>query len=219
MVSKVNPYISNYDNITCSEKQITDDLIIETIQNWGQTFHYIPRVSFGNDQIWGEDKDAEFQKATCIEMLLESVDGFEGEGDYLSQWGVEIRDSATVVVSKTRWKEEFPELPDPKEGDLLYYPMTKGLFQINYVSHRDPFFQLGKNFVYKLKIERFEYGWESMDTGITEVDSLNDLFDEDESSINIVPENNNDTKAIKDKAISINYFDINDPFDDNSNCE
>lgn len=215
MTSKINTYISNYDNITNNEKKLNDELVIETIQNWGQTFHYIPRLSLQNDQIWGEDKDAEFQQATSIEMLLESVDGFGGDGDYLSQFGVEIRDTATVVVSKTRWNEEFPEQQFPKEGDLLYYPMNKGLFQINYVAHREPFFQLGQNYVFKLKIERFEYGWENMNTGIAEVDNLNNLFNETEDMINIVPENNTDDKAVEEKALSINYFDVNDPFGEN----
>lgn len=214
MVSKVNPYISNYDNITCCEKNLTDELIMETIQHWGQTFYYIPRVSLEEDKIWGEDKDAEFQRSTSIEMMLESVDGFEGDGDYLSQFGVEIKDSATLVVSKTRWNEEFPEQQFPKEGDLVYYPMTKGLFQINYVSHRDPFFQLGKNYTYKLKVERFEYGWEDMDTGIDEVDSLNDIFDEEDNLINISPLNNSDDEVVREKALSIDYFDINNPFGD-----
>ena len=214
MVSKVNPYISNYDNVTCCEKNLTDELIIETIQHWGQTFYYIPRVSLEEDQIWGEDKDAEFQRSTSIEMLLENVDGFEGDGDYLSQFGVEIKDSATLVVSKTRWNEEFPEQQFPKEGDLIYYPMTKGLFQINYVSHRDPFFQLGKNYTYKLKVERFEYGWEDMDTGIDEVDSLNDIFEEEDNLINITPTNNSDDEVVREKALSIDYFDINNPFGD-----
>lgn len=214
MVSKVNPYISNYDNITCCEKSLTDELVMETIQQWGQTFYYIPRMSLEEDKIWGEDKDAEFQRATSIEMLLENVDGFEGDGDYLSQFGVEIKDSATLVVSKTRWNEEFPEQQFPKEGDLVYYPMTKGLFQINYVSHRDPFFQLGKNYTYKLKVERFEYGWEDMDTGIDEVDSLNDIFEEEDNLINIAPVNNSDDEVVREKAISIDYFDINNPFGD-----
>lgn len=212
MVSKVNSYISNYDNITDSEKKLVCSLVTETIQNWGQTFYYIPRKSLEEDKIWGEDKDAEFQQSTCIEMLLENVDGFEGDGDYLSQFGVDIKDTATLVVSKSRWKEEFPDQQFPKEGDLIYYPMTKGLFQINYVSHRDPFFQLGKNYVYKLKIERFEYGWEDMNTGIDEVDNLNDIFNEDENLINIEPTNNTDDEAVKEKAININYFDINNPF-------
>lgn len=214
MVSKVNQYISNYDNITTYEKGIVNDLVIETIQNWGQTFHYIPRVSLGEDQIWGEDKDAIFTQAISIEMLLENVDGFGGDGDYLSQYGVEIRDTATLVVSKTRWSEEFSDTQMPKEGDLLYYPMTKGLFQINYVSHRDPFFQLGENYVYKLKVERFEYGWEDMDTGIDMVDNLNDIFNEKEDIIEIEPVNNNDEDAITEIAKSINYFDINNPFND-----
>ena len=92
--------------------------------------------------------------------------------------------------------------------------MTKGLFQINYVSHRDPFFQLGKNYTYKLKVERFEYGWEDMDTGIDEVDSLNDIFEEEDNLINITPTNNSDDEVVREKALSIDYFDINNPFGD-----
>lgn len=209
MVSKVNQYISNYENIQQSEKDLNDQLIIEIIQNWGQTFHYIPRTMLEEDKIWGEDKDAQFEQSTEIEMLLETVDGFGGDGDYLSMYGVEIKDSATVVVSKTRWNEEFPEQQFPKEGDLLYYPMTKGLFQINYVAHRDPFFQLGENYTYKLKIERFEHGFEDMNTGIEEVDNLNDVFQLDNLNdiINIEPETNNDGDAIKEKAEELKYWD------------
>lgn len=214
MVSKVNPFISNYEHIRESEQDLSNQLTIEIIQNWGQSFHYIPRTMLEEDKIWGEDKDARFEKATEIEMLIETVEGFEGDGDYLSMYGVEIRDSAVVVVSKTRWKEEFPDLDAPREGDLLYYPMTKGLFQINYVAHREPFFQLGKNFTYKLKIERFEYGFEDMDTGIQEVDELNTLFNLDdlENVVTVDPQTNNDKDAIKEKATELKYWDSEGDF-------
>ena len=209
MVSKVNRYLSNYDHIQKTERDLTDDLTVEIIQNWGQTFHYIPRTMLEEDVIWGEDKDARFEKATEIEMLVETVEGFGGDGDYLSMYGVEIKDTAIVVVSKTRWREEFPDTIAPKEGDLLYYPMTHGLFQINHVLNDEPFFTLGQNYSFKLKIEKYEYGFEDMDTGIDEVDNLNDIFQMDNLNdiINIEPIHNNDKEAIREQAESLKYWD------------
>lgn len=214
MTSKVNSYISNYDNVQISEQGLNDQLVIEIIQNWGQTFHYIPRTMIEEDKIWGEDKDALFEKATEIEMLVETIDGFGGDGDLMSMYGMEINDEAVISVSKTRWKEEFPDYDFPKEGDLLYYPMTKGLFQINYVAHREPFFQLGKNYTFKLKVARFEYGFENMDTGITEVDNLNDIFNYDNLNdfVNVEPIYNNDKDVIKEKAEELKYWDKSGDF-------
>lgn len=214
MVSKVNPYISNYDHIQPSEYDLTDQLIIETIQNWGQTFHYIPRVMLEEDKLWGEDKDAQFEKATEIEMLVESVDTFGGEGDTLTMFGVEMQDNLTILVSKTRWSEEF-KTGRPNEGDLLYYPMTKSLFQINYVDDEDvPFFQLGRNYIYKLKVERYNYGFENMSTGIEEVDNLNEVFQMDNLNdlVNIEPSIQNDEDVIKEKAEELKYWDASGDF-------
>lgn len=209
MVSKTNRYLSNYDRIKKTEVDLTDDLTVEIIQNWGQTFHYIPRTMLEEDVIWGEDKDAKFEKATEIEMLVETVEGFGGDGDYLSMYGVEIKDTAIVVVSKTRWREEFPDSDAPKEGDLLYDPMTQGLFQINHVLNDEPFFMLGQNYSFKLKIEKYEYGFENMETGVPEVDNLNDLFQMDSLNdvINIEPIHNNDKEAIREQAESLKYWD------------
>lgn len=114
-------------------------------------------------------------------MYFENVDSFDGQGAFIQKFGLMMEQSATLVVARRRWEQLVGRYGDtiipgrPNEGDLLYFPLTKGLFEIKFVKHQDPFYQLGKLYVYKLQVELFQYSSERIDTGIEEVDVFETL--------------------------------------------
>lgn len=170
-----NIYISHG---TASEKNLLANLIAESIQVYGHDMYYIPRKIVKLDRILNEDVLSNFPDAYMIEMYVESVDGFEGEGKLITKFGLEIRDQLTLVVSVHRWNQlvgrfGYPvESVRPHEGDLIYVPMTKGLFEIKFVEDKKPFFQLNNTPTYKLIVELFEYQNSNIDTGVAEIDDI-----------------------------------------------
>ena len=156
---------------TSNEQQVVEDLTIESIQIHGQDVVYIPRTLVSQDEIFGEDTLSKFSSGTGIEMYIESIDGFEGDGDFISKFGLEIRDSMSLVVSKKRFQQEL-SMTRPLEGDLIYFPLTNGLFEIKFVEHENPFYQLGKLYTYKLSCELFQYSQEDIETGWSDVDNV-----------------------------------------------
>jgi hypothetical protein len=114
-------------------------------------------------------------------MYFENVDSFAGQGAFIQKFGLMMEQSATLVVARRRWEQMVGRygatiLPNrPCEGDLIYFPLTKGLFELKFVSHQDPFYQLGKLYVYKLQVELFQYASENIDTGIKEIDVFETL--------------------------------------------
>lgn len=169
----VNPYFNFRTNKP--EQWLNEDLVIESIKMYGLDVVYIPRDLIRNDKLFGEDILSSFSNPYFVEMYVESVDGFEGAGDMLTRFGLDVRDSAKLVVAKRRFQKETG-YTRPKEGDLIYYPTSKGLFEIKFVEHESPFYQLGKNYVFKLSVELFQYSMENIDTGISDIDDkIDDL--------------------------------------------
>lgn len=166
---------------TRNEQYLVEDLIIETLKIYGQELYYIPRSLVSKDEILGEDRLSQFKSAFDIEMYFENVDSFDGQGAFIQKFGLMMEQSATLVVARRRWEQLVGRFGDtiipgrPNEGDLLYFPLTKGLFEIKFVKHQDPFYQLGKLYVYKLQVELFQYSSERIDTGIEEVDVFETL--------------------------------------------
>ena len=181
-----NPYFKLGTN---SEQNVVENLIIECLQIYGQELFYIPRTLVSKDEILGEDRLSEFKNAYPIEMYFENVDGFGGNGAFMSKFGLMIEQSATLVVARKRWQQAVAQygqtiLPNrPAEGDLLYFPLTGGLFEIKFVQHQNPFYQIGKLYTYKLDIELFQYASERIDTGYGVIDDFESLktFDIDPS--------------------------------------
>ena len=148
---------------------------------YGQDVYYIPRQLIAVDEILNEDY-SRFVDAYAVEMYIETVDGFAGEGDLLSKFGVEIRDQATFVVSRRRWEQlvgvwnnQINNLR-PNEGDLIYLPLSNSIFEIRFVEHEQPFYQLNNLPTYKLQCELFEYNQEEIETGIRDVDRVQERF-------------------------------------------
>ena len=184
-MTTTNHYINNVDHNISSEKNLVEDLVIESIKFYGHEFLYIPRTLVNLDEVFGEDTISKFESSHAIEMYIESVDGFEGEGDIISKFGLQIKDTATLSVSKRRFDEIFRKQPKrAREGDLLYFPLTKGLFEITFVEHENPFYQVGKNYVYKLTVEQYQFSHEELDTGAPEIDDIGDRLENDNSTEN-----------------------------------
>ena len=169
-----------FDTGTKPEQSLYEDLIIEQLRIYGQDVYYIPRKLAGTDNIFGEDIGSSFEDAYLIEMYMETIDGYEGEKELMSKFGLDIQDDATFVVARRRW-EQFVSIDNnlivssrPNEGDLIYFPKASKLFEITFVDHDDPFYQVHNLPTYKLKCKTFEYGSEAIDTGIAELDAIED---------------------------------------------
>jgi hypothetical protein len=166
-----------------SESLLHEDLILECIKIYGFDVFYIPRVAVNRDMILNEDPTNKYEDAFNVEVYLENTTGFGGT-DLLSKFGVEIQDTATFILARRRWEEVIGRknasvLPKrPAEEDLLYFPLTKSFFEIKYVEVKDPFFQVGKLYVYKLECELFQYSHEQISTEIAEIDNIIDKYEQ-----------------------------------------
>ena len=152
--------------------------MIEQLRIYGQDVYYIPRKMAGTDTIWQEDISSSFESSYLIEMYMENLDGYEGEKELMSKFGLDIQDDATFIVARRRW-EQFVSIDNnvivssrPNEGDLVYFPKGNKLFEITFVDHDDPFYQVQNLPTYKLKCKTFEYASEVIDTGIAEIDAI-----------------------------------------------
>ena len=169
-----NPYFSQSIK---SEQNVYEDIIIESLKMYGQDVYYLPRDIINEDKVLNE-VTSRFNSSYKIEMYIENLEGFDGEGDLFSKFGVEIRDQATFVVSRRRWDQTIKRYDNeisavrPLEGDVLYIPFSQKLFEITHVEHEQPFYQLSNLPTYKLRCELFEFSSEEFDTNVTEIDKI-----------------------------------------------
>ena len=177
-----------------SEQLLMEDIIIECLKIYGLDTYYLPRHKVNEDTILGEDTLNDFEHAYPLEMYMQNVTGFEGDGDLMSKFGVEIRDTATFIVARRRWDEVVARSGNavlttrPAEGDVIYFPLTKAFFEIKFVESTDPFFQVGKLYVYKLQCELMQYSSERFNTGISDIDSIADGVSLDINEYNLMLE-------------------------------
>jgi len=163
-----------------NEKRLHENLIIEGLKIYGQDVFYMPRTLVNRDLIFGEDTTSKFDDSYAIEMYFETNEGFAGEQEIINKFGLEIRDDTTLVVSKRRFEEHVSNTANliaagrPNEGDILYVPLMNSFFEILFVEDQEPFFQLGNLPVYKLKVTRWEYASEKLDTGNEVIDQYED---------------------------------------------
>ena len=160
-----------------TEQNLIEDLVVESLRMYGHNCYYLPRKIVNEDTILGDAADSKFEDAYEVEMYLEGIEGFEGEGDLYSKFGVEVRDTATFILSRRSW-ERFVSLDAnlatglrPNEGDLIYFPLSKSVFEIKFVEHENPFYQLGKLYTFKMTCDLFEYSGEDFDTNIEALDT------------------------------------------------
>jgi hypothetical protein len=171
-----NVFFRNYDNF--NEQSLIDDLVIESIQIHGLDMVYIARSLQAVDQILNEDDLSIFTAAYSAEMYVKSVDGFQGEGDFLSKFGLQIRDQATFTIARRTFERYItrsnPLIERPKEGDLIYLPLNSKFFEIAFVEHESVFYQTGALQVFDMKCELFEFSGERFETGSPSIDGFFD---------------------------------------------
>ena len=172
---------------TASEQRLIQDLVNEQMRMYGLEVTYIPRKFVRRQTIIEEIQSSRFDDNFSIEAYVNTYDGYGGAGDVLTKFGMSLRDELTITISKERFEDfiapfmsglddgtedsEMISPTRPREGDLVYFPLGQRLFEVKFVEHEDPFYQLGKNYVYQLKCELFEYEDEIIDTTIEEIDT------------------------------------------------
>jgi len=170
-----NQYFNHHGTNT-PENRLIENLMIESIQTYGIDVYYLPRTLNNEDTLLGEDASSSYDSAHTIEMYIKTVDGFEGSGDFISKWGLQIKDQITFTVAKRRWQElglsTDGRAKIPHEGDLIYFPITKALFQILFIEDEAIFYQTGQLQSYDMLCEMFTYSDQKFDTGIDELDAI-----------------------------------------------
>jgi len=167
-----------FDTGTKPEQHLYEDLMIEQLRIYGQDVFYIPRTLVKEDELFGEDTLSKFDDAYQIEMYFENVEGYEGEKEIMSKFGLQMNEDVTFVVARRRFEQLVSHDSNlivktrPNEGDLVYFPKVKKIFEISFVDHDDPFYQIHNVPAFKLKCKTFEYSSEDMDTGIAEIDAI-----------------------------------------------
>ena len=180
-----NFYFNNFPsrlgngNAVTPEQLLVEDLVIEALKIYGLDVYYLPRTTRDEvDYLFGEDVLKEYRTAHPIEMYLENVTGMEGEGDFISKFGLEIRDEVTFLVSRLRFRYTVNGLTRPREGDLIYIPMLTSIYEITYVEHESNqamYYTLGRGrggnvYVYALKMKQYVFSSEIIETGVAEID-------------------------------------------------
>jgi len=161
-----------------SEQKLYENIIIESLKMYGQDVYYLPRTIVNENRILGEDVSSKFSNSYKIEMYIENTEGFEGEGDLFTKFGVEIRDEATFIVSRRRWNTTVGKIDNqiegerPREGDLIFLPLSKSMFEVMHVEHEQPFYQLANLPTFKMRCQLFEYSGEDLDTDLATIDTI-----------------------------------------------
>jgi len=173
-----NVYFNPFPKNITSEQLLVEDLLIEAMQIYGMEVFYLPRSSRDQvDFLYGEDTLKQYTSAYTIEMYLEDVTGMEGEGDFISKFGLEIKDEVTLLISRKRFSATVPQ-KRPQEGDLVYIPLVQNFFEITFVEHENNqamYYTLGRGrganvYVYALKMKQFVFSNEIIDTGLKMID-------------------------------------------------
>ena len=164
-----------------SEQRLVQNLINEQLKIYGVEVTYIPRKFVRKQTIIKEVQSSAFDDNFLLEAYLNTYEGYSGQGDIMTKFGVSLRDEVTLTISKERFEdfispfleadEDYELASRPREGDIIFFPLGARLFEVKFVEHEEPFYQLGKNYVYQLKCELFEYEDEVIDTGIDVIDS------------------------------------------------
>ena len=204
-----------FDTGTIPEQRLYEDLIIEQLRAFGQEVFYLPRTLVNEDTIFGEDPLSEFNDAYLIEMYVENIEGYDGEKELMTKFGLDIQNEVTFVVARRRWEQlisidqNLIVSTRPNEGDLVYFPRTKHLFEISFVDHDDPFYQVQNLPVYKLKCRSFDYSSEQIDTEIVEIDNIETTYSLDVLSYQLTLEDG--TGSVLQEGDGTNYL-LNEDF-------
>jgi len=172
-----NFYFQNFSS--SGEQNLIENLVIESIKIHGIDNYYIPRKIINRDNAFREQEFSEYGEAIQVEMYIRNVDGFEGDGEFLSKFGVEVRDQITFSVALRVFENEVGSVlrrDRPSESDLIFFPFTKALYTIKYVNKKPIFYQMGALQMYDVVCELFEYSNEIFNTGIDLIDKTYNAF-------------------------------------------
>lgn len=206
------------------EQTLIEDLVIESIRIFGIDAWYMPRTLGAVDDLLNEDDLSTFNSAYMLEMYIKNVDSFEGEGDFLSKFGLQIRDSMTLTIAQRKFTEEVGAhnaAIRPKEGDIIYFPLNRKIFEIKHVEHESIFYQMGALQTYDLKVELFEWSNEVFNTGVPEIDTkwshlrTTGVNDNTKDAIELI-DPIADNKTIEDEADSFLDFSEENPWGDDN---
>jgi len=209
-----NPWVSRGAR---NEQGLYEDLVIESLKFYGEDVYYLPREIVNKDKVFLDDVPSRFSDAYKIEMYIENQEGFDGEGDLFSKFGVELRDQASFVVARRRWKKLIGDKLDaynfrPREGDIIYLPMSESMFEIFKVETETPFYQLSNLPTFRLQCELFEYNDEDFDTEIEGIDAV-----EEEAAYQYKLTMRSAADATPSATLSINVDGVAGAFDINDN--
>ena len=195
-----NRFFNQYG--TATEQNVLEDLIIESLKIYGINAYYLPRTHVNLDLLFKEDASMKFDDSLEIEMYLKTYDGYMGQNDFISKFGLQIDESLTFSISQKRFSQilqpklmteysynikledgdlmrqeidydqDYTGYIRPKEGDLIWFPFTKDLFEVKFVENIETLFQLGKLYTYELRCDKYEYSSNNLDTEIDAVDQL-----------------------------------------------
>lgn len=182
-------FFNNYNNF--AEQSLIEDLIVESIKIYGTDIYYMPRRNVNVDGVFKEPEYYVLQDYSMLEVYIKNTQGFEGEGDFMSKFGLEVREELTVSVARRSWLQDLGNslgFIRPKEGDVIYMPMTQDLFSVRFVEDKSVFYQMGALQMWDLYLEKFEYSNEVFNTGVPEVDSAGNSYATD-ILLNLVTEN------------------------------
>lgn len=236
-------------------QRMVEDLVVESIKQTGIDVYYLPKTFVNRDTLFGEDALRKYTTAAQIEVYIKDVQGFQGQGDIFSKFGLEIRDQVTFVMARRRFEQMKseklqsevgfnlvmedtdvnqpsydnmdPGTPNantigsftleagtangytittfrPNEGDLIFHPESTSLFEIKYVEHEIPFYQFGALFTYELTCQLMEYSSEKIDTGIPEIDRMEDAYTFDELNFEVTLEDGSGVLSFEDGGSFIN---------------
>ena len=176
-MSPVSSYFNNFSAIPTTEVQLMEDVVNESITIMGHNCYYLPRESFDEDDfILGENVNSKFDRAYLMAFYLANVQGYEGDGDFFSKFGLEIRDTSNFIIGRREFERYVPSniASRPREGDLVFIPSLNKLFEIKFVEQELMFFSLGNRnpYVYEMRAEVFRFSNENINTGIAEVDDI-----------------------------------------------
>ena len=196
-----------FNNFQSSQEQLLlENLIIESIKVYGEDMYYLPRTLNNYDEVYGADDQSSYDTAYMVEMYIKSIDGFSGDGNFLSKFGLEIRDRVIFSVAQRIFSEEVGMHSNqvrPNEGDLIYFPLNAKCFQIKYVNKQEMFYQLGALQTWEVTCELFEYSGEKLNTGIPEIDILQTKFDTNQFTFAIRSDNDGSIIADEEGTILI----------------
>jgi hypothetical protein len=193
-----------------NEQTLIQDLVDESIFQRGLECLYIPRSQDNVDYLFNEDPSQYYNSFAAVALYPMFVDGFDGQ-EMMTMFGDEFQKSGTFVLSKRKFTEWLPTMSRPLEGDLIYMPITNAIMEIKFVEHESPFFEKGKQYVYELKCEAFEFSYENINTGDAEFDQLvGDEVDVADQDINV--EDYGDNDQIESETAADIEFDQNNPF-------